>query len=72
MATVWGEWVQGIHARTSNVEVEVVDAVPVLGVWDAERAVRIEPCSHSAFLAPEQARHLASVLMRAADVAEAG
>ena len=64
--------IQGIHEFSSNVEVRVVDQVPAAMACRDDRAIRIECAASSAFLFPEQARHLASVLVEAADFAEAG
>lgn len=72
MAADLPSWtVQGIHEWSSDVEVSVRASTPVGGrLDDGQWTVRLEPATSSAFLLPEQARHLASVLMQAADVAE--
>jgi hypothetical protein len=63
---------QGIHRVTSNVEVRVVDEVPTAGRLRLDVAVTVEvPHASCAYLLPAQARHLATLLTRAADDAEA-
>lgn len=65
--------VQGVHEYSSDVDVSVRDSTPVAGEMDeGQWTVRLELVASTAFLLPEQARHLASVLMQAADVAERG
>jgi hypothetical protein len=62
---------QGIHQVTSNVEVRAVDEVPAAGELREDHAVTVEVLyADRAFLLPEQARHLAALLMQAADDAE--